>query len=939
MLNQRNFFMVFCIFSLLTVALPVFSQNNSPPSEPYVSEPEIILLAQASSDDSAGESEQIKEFMDNGRRYYRERLYEKAIEEWEKALQVDPANPKIKKYITRAQAKLGVAGEQEEPAVAEAPAEVAVGEVDAMIDQGRNFYREGKYDEAIAVWEKAYKLDPENKRLQRYLIKAREKAAEGEEPPPAEQVTAPVTAEGEAAVDLLVTQGKEYFRRGEYQKAIEEWKKALNITPDDDKIQKYIEKAERNISDEQAVVKPAGLEDVESAVAPEAERGLALPPAEEIIEAEETVLRRDLAFCVRVAIENHREAKIAKEKIKKAEIDLFISRRNFFPNLFFVYSQAHGGSGTEALGVSSTRDFVRNRYKFQARHMVYSGGKARSEVQKSHIALDIEKKEYQRVVNQKALQVAKSYYEVARTEADLKVQRDLLKKAQGSLQLVEEQFKSGLVSELELLNLKAQINQIHSQVAAAQQELSHAVLDLQNVMNIDITTPIRVYPLEDSEIELDVRYSDIPLIQNIQIFDASQQTVDEKSQLRQDSYMIYALKHRADFAVEQLKLQKADEEINIAQSAFLPHFEVFGEVGQGAENEAQRTSDLDLITEYLAGFRLSWNVWGSTLDVRRQQASEAPSVTKIGTERSRSWEIAVGLLDDLSPISEKQEMVVKQLEALNDLANQKNTIIEEVRDAYHNFLKAKIAKDTAKSKIEFRKKTVDLYNLQRSLGELETSKLLQAEIDLSSEQSGLHKSLADYMIQLASLDTAIGKNDFYLLAEVGREVPHAEVTMRHKVVGPKDPSPDQPLDLSGFLLKLENVTVGPATHKLVTGYKNRKWVALARSRSIDLNQYNGKRVRITGMPVNTEDWISTILVDSVVLIDKRNNVVHDPEESQDIAQATADQVDTQETPPADAPHGSGDDGQSQQTADESAQQAETDQADIPQQTQETESTE
>ncbi len=943
MSTQRIFIMVFCIFSLLTANTSIFSQNDASESSSNASG-EVILLAQAddtaSSDEDAGDSEEIKQLIDNGRRYYRQRLYEKAIEEWNKALELSPNNSKIQKYITRAQAKLGISGEQEsaeEQETAQPAQSEATGQVDEMIDQGRNFYREGKYEEAIAVWEKAYKLDPENKRLQRYLVKAREKVAEetGAEPvtetPPA---TTAQPAEGNA--ELLVSQGKEYFRMGEYQKAIDEWKKALELTPGDTKIQKYIEKAQRNLDEEQ----PAETTEETPAVTQEEIPTEEIATPAPIIEEEEDVVRRDLSFCVKVAIENHREAKIAIEKIKKAEIDLFIARRNFFPNLFFVYSQAQGGSGAEDTGSNSTRDFVRNRYKFQASHMVYSGGKARSEVQKAHIALDIEKKEYQRIVNQKALEVAKAYYEVARTEADLKVQRGLLSKAQASLQLVEEQFKSGLVSELELLNLKAQINQIHSQVAAAQQELSHAVLDLQNVMNIDLTTPIRVYALEDNEIELDTRYEDIPLIQNIQIFDASQQSVDEKSQLRQDSYMIYALKNRADFAVEQLKLQKAEKEVDIAHSTFLPHFEVFGELGQGAENQAQRTSDLDLITEYLAGFKLSWNVWGNTLEVRRQEASEAPSVTKIGTEKSRTWEVAVGLLDDLEPISEKQELIVKQLEALNDLANQKNTIIEEVRDAYHNFLKAKIAKDTAKSKIEFRKKTVDLYNLQRSLGELETSKLLQSEIDLSSEQSGLHKALADYMVQLASLDTAIGKSNFYLPTEVQEQLPEAHVKMLHKVVGPKQPNPEEQLTMTGYLLKLETVTVAPATHKLVTGYKNRKWVALARSRSIDLNQYNGKRVQITGLPVNTEDWISTVLVDSIAVIDKHNNIIPDTEQTetpQELAQTTPDQEnETQETVEENTTEESN---ESAQPADDSSSEPESQSDVAPQQIQETESAE
>lgn len=874
MLKLKHF-SILCFVCLLFFSVSVSDKTVSIFSE--------SLFAQETVD-----QETIKQHIDGGRRYYRQRQYKKAIEEWENVLKLDPENLKVKKYISRAQSKIGGV---EELSTGKSESQVdqpAVSKVDDLIDQGRNFYRDGQYEMAIKIWEEAYKLKPDSKRLTRYLLKAREKVSGGTDAPSVSTVpdtTSPFEGRPSSEEDII-SKGKEFFRKGEYQRAIEEWERALKLQPDNKKVKRYIGKAKKNLEVENIERKRMEKADAEKPV--EKTQTVDGVPGEEvpeiepvILEDEKDLVRRDLSWCVNIAIENHREAKISLEKIKKAKIDLFIARRNFFPNLYFVYSQAQGGSGSDTGNSASTRDFVRHRYKFQARHLVYSGGKARSEVKRAHIALDIEEKEYNRVVSQKAIEVAKVYYEVARAEANLKNYRILLKRSQDSLKLVEEQFKSGLVSELELLNLKSQINQIHSQVASSQQELSHAVLDLQNVMNIDITTPIRVYPLDDVEIFLDRRYADIPLIKNIKIFEPTQQSVDEKNQLRLDSYVIYALKNRADFAVEQLKFEKSEKELDIAKAEFLPRVEVYGELGQGAEDTARVPSELDLGTEYKAGLRFLWNIWGNSFAVKREEGSEAPSVTKVGTARTREWEVALGLLDDLEPLSEKQELVVKRMEALNDLANQKNTIVEEVRDAYHNFLKAKISKDTAKSKIEFRKKTVDLYNLQRSLGELETSKLLQSESELATEKGSLFKALADYFTQLASLDAAIGKDVFFQPREEISESEEAksENDSSDASVGDKaetdnesvsvdkvEPEPEL-VTYSGYLFKLEKITIGPATHKIVVGYKYRKWVALARSNAIDLNQYIGKKITITGIPVKTEDWIDTVVVDKVDLVE------------------------------------------------------------------------
>ncbi|MCB1196125.1 TolC family protein [bacterium] len=844
--------------------------------------------------------EQIREFIDTGRRYYRQRLYEKAIEAWQQALNLDPGNTKIEKYITRAQAKLGIAPPETENEAEETPqtetasTETAgTSQVDQLIDQGRNFYREGKYDQALAVWEQAAKLDPENKRLKRYMVKAQEKVSV--ETPPAEttagETAPPAETPQQSAFDELVSQGKEHFRKNEFEQAVAVWKQALELDPSNEKIQKYIEKAEAKLTPEQpqeTTAQPQETEIAEQSPAPPTPLDNETAVAEEveipaIIEEDNDIIRRDLEWCVNIAIENHREAQIAREKIKKAEIDLFIARRNFFPNLSFEYSTAQGGTGQDFLDndtstTDSTRDFVRSRYKFQLSHMVYTGGQARSEVEKAHISLEIEQKDYHRVVGQKALEVAKAYYEVARTEANLKVQGLLLKKAADSLKLVQEQFNAGLVAELELLNMKAQINQIHSQLAAAQQELSQAVLDLQQVMNIDITTPIRVYPLEETEISLDGRYGDIPLLQNIQTFSPTQQAVDDKNQMRMDSYVIHAMKNRPDFSAEQLKFKRAEKDLDIAKKAFTPKVEFFGELGEGAEDAIQRVRDLqELRREWLIGMNVSWNIWGNTVNYRQEERAEAPSVTSVGTESQRQYTVRAGVLDNLQPLSDQQEMVVKRLEALNDLGNLKNTITEEVRDAFHNFLKAKISKDTAKSKIDFRKKTVDLYKLQRSLGELDTSKLVQAEIDLANEQQELHRSLADFMIQLASLDSALGKTIFYAPREETQEIAEEEAspadndTADNEGLAVQEPVAEEiiQVEYTGFLYKLDQITVGPSTHKIVDGFKNRRWVALARSDSINLNDYIGKKVRVSGQSLKTEDWIDTVIIDTIELAEKK----------------------------------------------------------------------
>jgi tetratricopeptide (TPR) repeat protein len=84
-------FMVIAIFALL--GFSSLSIKNS-------------VFAQEGVVSKKSDVSQRKDIIKNGKKYYRAKQYEAAIEEWEKILDIDPGDKEARKYINEAEAKL-----------------------------------------------------------------------------------------------------------------------------------------------------------------------------------------------------------------------------------------------------------------------------------------------------------------------------------------------------------------------------------------------------------------------------------------------------------------------------------------------------------------------------------------------------------------------------------------------------------------------------------------------------------------------------------------------------------------------------------------------------------------------------------------------------------------------------------------------------------------
>ncbi len=163
-----------------------------------------ILPASAIGESSLPEEKvvELQGYISAGQQHLENGRYREAIAQFNRALLLDPSSEEAKEGIIKANREIA-----ERSAVPDI-ASIETDRLNFHLTKGTEYYDAEKYDEAIAEWREALRIDPEN-RLANSLIDAGKRAK----------------------VDLLIERGHDEFFAGEIDAAIATWEEAREIVP------------------------------------------------------------------------------------------------------------------------------------------------------------------------------------------------------------------------------------------------------------------------------------------------------------------------------------------------------------------------------------------------------------------------------------------------------------------------------------------------------------------------------------------------------------------------------------------------------------------------------------------------------------------------------------------------------------------------------------
>jgi tetratricopeptide (TPR) repeat protein len=163
-----------------------------------------------------------------------EENYPAALREWKMLLKKAPHQPDLREYIEKGEKMLAI--QQLEELKRE---KVAYSEsIDTLAKKAYSYYSLNQIDKAIEMWSRVVALDPQNQDAQDALKKARERKNLANDD---------VADNKSRQIQELNSQAMNAYVNGDLNQAAAIWKKALEISPNDLRLQNNLRRIESEL--------------------------------------------------------------------------------------------------------------------------------------------------------------------------------------------------------------------------------------------------------------------------------------------------------------------------------------------------------------------------------------------------------------------------------------------------------------------------------------------------------------------------------------------------------------------------------------------------------------------------------------------------------------------------------------------------------------------
>ena len=472
------------------------------------------------------------------------------------------------------------------------------------------------------------------------------------------------------------------------------------------------------------------------------------------------------------AIQVHLPAQIAHEKILLSERRIVKAFRDFFSDAEFAH--------TFKDGTLTSGPYKHRSWRVALRQPIFKGGVLWNTYRLEMENRETAKRELEKIVSDVVAQASGAYFEYERAWNVLQEKERVFEEAKSAKNLSDEKAKANLISEIEKLNIDSLYGQVDYDLQTAKQDFELAKLELQKVLELDLSDPIEIKLIFQAEhLEtMGISTADVP--------DGTQggkKIKPEASGLplaisgqELERLVDLAYVHRSDLQVEASKLHAARLTHKISVGKLLPEAELiveFGKLGEAILGPNRRfVGDLEttkppLHNEWRIGAEMTWKAMGNTLQYSFDHDQRAPSLSQFqGTGSfaegpiSASHTATGSLFDSLNSLADLKETKIAVLEQVVQLEKTERDVIKEVKEAYFNYNKALIQSESSYKRVKYRERLKTLAKHRLDNNEIQLSEYLQSEIDYEEERAKLYKALADFYTAKANLNRAVGIRDY-----------------------------------------------------------------------------------------------------------------------------------------------------------------------------------
>ncbi len=433
---------------------------------------------------------------------------------------------------------------------------------------------------------------------------------------------------------------------------------------------------------------------------------------------------------VEIAVANNMRLQAAKKSVEVAAAKLTETKRALMPTI----QAALDVNGGKLPGGTGNRFYRGDSQKLNFTQPIYTAGELMNGVKQSEENVRVSKAEYKKAKDDIIHQTRIAYYGAVKAEYNAQYQSELLASITELFQSVKKQKESGLISEVDYLNIEAQNAQVIFQSEAAKNDVLSANVSLKQVMDLDVE--------ENIPVDLKMDY--------VKVTSTFEQLLN------------LAIENNADLRVKEFGIEASKFGMDIYESKKKPHFELRGSYGMLGEafHDTQafqeEKASIDTEKEWFLGVHGSMPLGANSVEYEQTKHVYGPTVLSLTGSEDWRHHLAFNLWDKFSDITDEKQAQYALLQAESEYNAAKNDITLKLRDEFYSLQRYLIQIDSAAAKLKYQDKQLAILQYMIGVQEAGPSSYVDLLISKVQDKYSFVQAVADYNTALSSMGLLIG---------------------------------------------------------------------------------------------------------------------------------------------------------------------------------------
>lgn len=446
--------------------------------------------------------------------------------------------------------------------------------------------------------------------------------------------------------------------------------------------------------------------------------------------------------CVQYAQANNISVRRLDVQRRIADVTYKQNKYSVYPNANFNTSTGYqfGRSIDPTTNLFTNQQLVYQNYNLNADIMIFNWGRIKNGIISADLEAQASLQDVERNKNDIAISVATAYLQILLNQEQVRIFEVSVEQTKTQLIDTRKRVDAGALPELNAVTLESQLALDSSTLVTAKSNVELSKLQLQALMNIDMSVPFEI---------------ETPSVDNIPL--------ESIADLQPDLVYKIALTNQPAQKANNLRYQSLVASVKSIRGSLYPRITGFGGLSTRFSNPNKRVSSGN-ITGYSPGPTIvvigpnTYPVQVPNVQVSTEKVPFGEQWSGWGTQINNFFSQNVGLAINVPIFNgysarsnyERAKLNIKDADLIIEQTNQK--LQQDIYTAYANAMAALEKYNAAKTGVVSSQKAYDFSKKRYDLGLLTTFELITAQNNLAKSKIDMSNSRFDFVFKMKVLE-------------------------------------------------------------------------------------------------------------------------------------------------------------------------------------------